>query len=278
MTEARWKGLTGLLEAVGLDEEPMGLFYTSEKPEEGFTPKPNELPTREREAKGEIDWGAVFGQFSCVIGNIWRARRKGVPAWFSAENFGCPGGAFYTGYLKPQTETIVHYVSTGFPGHMEGEHYLNSPEECRAVFEYMDPRPAPAPYLVVKHLGLFKENEEPEFVAFFARPESMAGLHQLATFISGKPEAVKSPFGAGCSSLVSWPAWYREWGEEVAVLGGWDPSARKYFKTDELSLTFPKSMFDKILEKWPNSFLNKKAWQTARKKVSRSRRTWGEEK
>ena len=101
------KTLPEFLTILGLDEEPMGLFYTDEEPVEGFSPKPNDLPTRQKEMKNEIDWQKVFGQFSCAIGHIWRARKKMDTAYFSAEQFGCPGGAFWMGFNKPQTETII---------------------------------------------------------------------------------------------------------------------------------------------------------------------------
>ena len=264
------------LEILGLDEEPIGIFYSDQPPPEGLSPKETDLPTREKEMKGEIDWGAVFGNFSCVIGHIWRARRKRTTAWFSAGRFGCPGGAFYSGFLKPQTETIVHYVSSGFPGHMEGEFYLSTPDECRAVFEYMDPPSAPRPYMIAKPLGLFSEDETPELVIFFCRPESLAGLHQLATFVTGKAEVVRSPFGAACSGIVSWPRRYLEQDQDVAVVGGWDPSARKFYKTDELSFALSLSMFERMLEKWPGSFLSGKTWKTSRQKIERSRKAWKE--
>jgi hypothetical protein len=48
--------LPRLLERLGLDEEPMGVFYSDEKPADGFSPKPIDLPTREKEMKNEIDW------------------------------------------------------------------------------------------------------------------------------------------------------------------------------------------------------------------------------
>ena len=70
------------LETLGLDEEPMGIFYTDTRPVEGFTPEPMDLPTREKEIKNEIDWQAVFSRFSCVMGNIWRARKKKRAAYF----------------------------------------------------------------------------------------------------------------------------------------------------------------------------------------------------
>ncbi|MEJ2658363.1 MAG: hypothetical protein P8012_14405, partial [Desulfobacterales bacterium] len=60
------KSLLNFLEKLGLDEDPMGLFYTDKEPNEGFSPKPIDLPTREKEIRNEIDWQKVFGQFSCV--------------------------------------------------------------------------------------------------------------------------------------------------------------------------------------------------------------------
>ena len=103
------------LEALGLDEEPMGMYYTDVEPKEGITPKSELLPTIEMEARGEVDWGALFSNFSCVIGNIWRARKKQTAAYFDKERFGCLGGAFYLGFLKPQLNFITYYVSTGIP-------------------------------------------------------------------------------------------------------------------------------------------------------------------
>jgi len=82
------KALPRFLEILGLDEEPMGIFYTDEKPAEGFSPKPTDLPTREKELENAINWQAVFGEFSCVIGNIWRARKKKIAAYFDSASGG----------------------------------------------------------------------------------------------------------------------------------------------------------------------------------------------
>ena len=40
--------LPGFLEVLGLDEEPMGVFYTSEAPAEGFSPSPSIYPPGKR--------------------------------------------------------------------------------------------------------------------------------------------------------------------------------------------------------------------------------------
>ena len=263
-------------EVLGLDEEPLGVFYTDDKPAEGFSPKPLDLPTREKEIKNEIDWQAVFGQFSCVLGNIWRARKKQTAAYFSAEQFGCPGGAFWLGFNKPQAETIIQYVSSGIPNWTEGEHYCDSPDELRRIFEYVDPRPAPHAYCVVKPLGNFSEGEIPELVTFFTRPESLCGLHQLAAYVTNDPEVVASPWGAGCGTMVVWPLHYLAKGITKAVVGGWDPSARKFYKTDELSFTVPFQMFSDMLNRFEDSFLKTDSWATVQKKIERSKRCWGE--
>ena len=94
--------LEKFLDILGLNEEPIGIFYTDDEPTEGFSPKAMPLPTREREIKNEIDWQATFGQFSCVMGLVLRARKMKKPAFFSAERFGCPGCAFWMGFMKPR--------------------------------------------------------------------------------------------------------------------------------------------------------------------------------
>lgn len=275
MEEITKDELAGFLDRLGMDEEPMGIFYTDTEPMEGLTPEESDLPTREKEMQNQIDWQTVFAKFSCAMGLIWRARKKKSAAYFDAGHFGCPGGAFFLGFMKPQTETIIHYVSTGVPGRMEGELYCDSPDTLRRIFLHIDPRPAPRKFCVVKPLSLFGPVEEPELVAFFTRPESLCGLHQLAAFVTGDPEVVASPWGAGCANLVPWPLKYVSQGKERAVLGGWDPSARKFFKTDELSFTVTKEMFLKMVRRSGESFLTTHTWDVVRKKIARSRKAWG---
>jgi uncharacterized protein (DUF169 family) len=274
MHELVEKNLPEFLELLGLTEPPMALFWTDEDPE-GFAPDPGLPPTREREERGEIDWQEVFGNFSCVIGHIWRARRKGCAAYFSAERYGCPGGSFFLGFHKPQTNAIINYVSSGTPGWSEGERYCESPEALARIFDTIDPVPAKAKYCVVKPVTLMAEGEAPEVVMFFARPESLCGLHQMACFVTNDPEVVASPWAAACGGIVTWPLTYLARGQNRAVLGGWDPSARKFYKTDELSFTVPWAMFLDMLTRYPESFLKMHTWETTRKKIARSRKAWG---
>lgn len=268
--------LPEFLELLGINEEPMGMFFTDDKPDAGFSPEPMELPTREKEKSNEVNWANVFSHFSCVIGKIWLARKKKTCAFFSSEHFGCPGGAFWLGFNKPQAETIIHYVSSGIPGQMEGELYCDSPDNLRKIFRYVDPVPAIKEYCVFKPISLFKKDETPLLVNFFTRPESLNGLHQLATFVTNDPEVVASPWSAACGSLAAWPLHYLDKGQEKAVIGGWDPSARKFFKPDELSFTVPFTMFEKMLDRYKASFLTTNTWKNVQKKINKSKTAWNE--
>ena len=84
--------------------------------------------------------------------------------------------------------------------------------------------------------------------------------------------------GAGCTNILAWPLHYKEKGLERAVLGGFDPSARKFMKYDELTFTVPLSLYRKMLKALPESMFNVgKDWAVVRKKVNRSKKAWGEE-
>lgn len=268
--------VTGLLEVLGLLEEPLGVHYTDLEPKEGFSPKPGKLPTAGMDARGEVDWEATFANFSCVMAHIWRARKKGSAAYFDRERFGCLGGAFFLGFLKPQLDTIAFYVSTGIPNVMEGERYLDSPEAVRHFWSTIDPRPAPARFCVFKPLSQFTREEEPEVVIFYARPEVISGLNTLAAFVTNDFEAVSSPFGADCSYILTWPLTYLAQGKLKAVLGGWDPSARKFLKPDEVTFAVPWEMFQRMVTRWRESFLTTATWTLVRKKIALSHKVWKE--
>lgn len=269
--------IRSFFDILGLSEEPMGMCYVEEEPQEGISPKAGILPTVETEIRGEVDWGSLGKNFSCVLGVIWRARKKRTAAYFDRDRFGCLGGAFYLGYLKPQLEAIARLVSTGIPNQIQGERYLESPEVTRGFFNTIDPRPAPARFCVFKPVSHFSGGNQPELVTFFGRAETISGLNQLATFVTNDFEAVASPFGSGCSSIVTWPIRYQSQGKLKAVLGGWDPSDRKFLKTDEITFTVPLAMFTRMVDRWNESFLTTGTWETIRKRIGRSRRTWGED-
>lgn len=266
------------LEHLGLAEEPFGVYYHDTIPEKSFGPKTGIPISRELEDQGQVEMQAVIEKFSCVMGNIWLARKKHCAAYISAEAYGCPGGVYYCSMMKPYLRFIEKALSTGFEGTpMRGSRYMPSPEFMRIFLEKVNPRKAPAKYCIFKPLSLFSNEERPEFIIFFARPEILTGLFIQTTFTTGEVDSVATPFGAGCTNIISWPLFYKEQGMEKAVIGGFDPSARKFMKTDELTFTVPLSLYEKMLAALPESMFNVEgAWASVRKKVSRSAKAWGE--
>ena len=248
--------LEPFMDVLGLIEEPMGLFYTDEKPATGFSPRQQiSLKQLPQASDGEINW------ISCVLGKIRRARREKAPAYFDHEHYGCLGGAFFMGF-KPYYEAFEPaLLSTGIPGKMEGERYVDSPETGKAFYDAFEPPKATAPVLVIQPLSLFKKDERPELVIFFPNRESMIGLNALTVFLTSDPGAVQIPFGVGCCGLISWPRKFLQQGKMRAVIGGFDINCLKYLKENELTYTVPFDLFLEMLEKWPQSMLGTNAWK-----------------
>jgi uncharacterized protein (DUF169 family) len=269
--------LSEFLEALGLDEESYGIFYTDIEPTEGFVPTFGQPLSLELEHQGKVNYQDIFSNFSCVLGKVWLARRKKAAAYFEAERYGCPGGSFYLGFYKPNLDILPLYISTGVPGTtIHGERYFSSPEVARRWFAKIDPRPAPARFCVFKPISHFSADERPELVTFFARGEVLEGLCNLAAFVTDDFEIVANPFGAGCSFMVTWPLHYLTQGKARAVLGCGDPSARKFMKPDEMTFTVPYGLYEGFLSRWRDSFLETDTWRVVKKKIVRSKKAWGE--
>lgn len=268
--------LSELLEALGLSEEPYGIFYTDTEPTGGFVPTVGQPLSLELERQGTINFQEIFSNFSCVIGKLWLARLKKAAAYFDAGRYGCIGGSFYLGFHNPQLNLIMSYISTGIPGTpIHGEKYLSSPEVACRFFMDINPRPAPARFCVFKPVSHFSTGEHPELVTFFARGEVLTGLCNLAAFVTDDFEIVATPFGAGCSFMVTWPLHYLAQGRARAVLGCGDPSARKFMRPDEMTFTVPYELYGAFLARWQESFLVTDTWNMVKKKIMKSKQVWG---
>lgn len=258
-----------LLQLLGHDEEPLGVFYSDTKPD-GPGPQEATPLSAEAEKRGEIDFQVVFRNFSCVMARVLLSRSKKITTWVSAEAYGCPGAAHFAGFFKPALEFGVHNISTGIPGVREGQLTLPSVESARLFYMRVDVPPAPKPYCVIQPLSLFKEGEEPEVIVYFARGELLGALCALTSFTTGEPESVVAPFGAGCTNITAWPRHYREIGLQRAVLGGNDMTCRSFYKLDEMSFAVTTDLYRKMLEAAPDSFLKTEMWEKVKKRIIES--------
>jgi uncharacterized protein (DUF169 family) len=244
-SEELWKHFQ---ETLGLGESPLGIYYTEEKPE-GVIPKE--------------------GIQGCMIGLLQNGRKKGKTVYFDKSHFGCPGGAYYMGFLESPRPDIEYFLSCGIPGQMEGERYIKTPELAREYFGKMKPRPAPATYCVFKPIEQFLQDVvKPEVVVFFASPDILAGLFTLANYALESTDAVLTPFGSGCSTFLTYPLKEAEKEQPRAVLGMFDVSARPMVEKDVLTLAMPYSVFLKLLENVSGSFLQTESWKKVLRRIT----------
>jgi uncharacterized protein (DUF169 family) len=248
-SEELWKHFQ---ETLGLGESPLGIYYTEEKPK-GVTPKE--------------------GISGCMIRLLQNARKKGKVVYFDKSHFGCPGGAYYMGFLESPRPNIEYFLSCGIPGEMEGERYIKTPERAREYFARMKPRPAPATYCVFKPIEQFQGGIEPEVVAFFAPPDILSGLFTLTNYALERTDAVYAPFGSGCGTILTYPL--KETGKEQprAVLGMFDVSARPMVEKDVLTFAMPYSVFLKLLENVSGSFLQTESWKKVLQRIQNKPKT-----
>lgn len=244
-SEESWKRFQ---ETLGLTESPLGIYYSDEKPE-GVTPK--------------------AGVRACMIGLLKQARKKGKTVFFDREHFGCPGGAYYMGFREMPMPDIEYFLSCGIPGKMEGERYIKTPELAREYFGRMKPRPAPSAYCVFKPIEKFENEEKPEVVTFFGPPDILSGLFTLTNYALERTDAVYTPFGSGCSAILTHPQREAETDSPRAVLGMFDVSARPMVEKETLTFAMPFSVFLKLLDNISGSFLQTESWKKVLQRIQK---------
>ena len=245
LTEGRWNQFC---ETLGLKESPLGIYYTNDKPE-GITPK--------------------TGTHLCMIGFLKQARKSGKTVYFDKSHFGCPGGAYYMGFLESPRPDIEYFLSCGIPGQMEGERYVKTPELAGKYIEKMKPRPASATYCVFKSIERFQRDAKPEIVVFFVSPDILSGLFTLTNYSLERTDGVHTPFGSGCSTILTHPLKEAEKEDPRAVLGMFDVSARPMVEKDILTLSMPYPIFLRLLEDASGSFLQTESWRKVLRRIQK---------
>ena len=156
---------------LGLNEHPLGVFYSSEEPVKGLRPK--------------------GGGRECLIALLKRARHHGEAVYFDEDHIGCPGGAYYMGFRPMSMPKIEYFLSCGIPGEMEGERYIKTPQRAKEYFASVQPRKAPAKYGIFRAIDKLTPQEEPEVIIFFAPPDVLSGLVVLASYATERMDAVR---------------------------------------------------------------------------------------
>lgn len=174
----------------------------------------------------------------------------------------CPSGLAYTGFGEPNPDSRF-FISSGSPGVAGGNAlYLKaSPDivdaskhavgEIRPIWEYLVVRPAenyPA------------DAPEPRSMLLFPQAEPARVLCALAHFGSADVfGAVLVPWGAACTTFITYPAGLAEKAPRNAVfLGPTDASVDLWFPRDAVALGIPMDIARRMADEVPASFIGKR--------------------
>jgi hypothetical protein len=202
----------------------------------------------------------------CIVDMLPRAR-EGETLSFSAESRICGGARRYLGFTAGvDMPNFEYFLSYGIPGKVEGERYKKSPELVRESAGYSPSFKAPKKFIVFKRWDKLSKSDEPEIVVFLAGLDVIAGLFTLANFDEAEPNAVISPFGSGCSSMVYHPYLELRSPRPRCVLGMFDISARPCVGENTLSFAIPFPKFQRMVDNMSESFLTTDSWKDLRKR------------
>lgn len=209
------------------------------------------------------------GGWRCLVCQVGWVR-NGASLVFDTNSITCTGGHMFGGFPHEPNPLFRYFISSGKPGEIEGERYKQTPEIVDAWHKAGPEFPPHGKNLYVTRWDNLCEKDNPEVVIFFARPEVLSGLFTLANFDQADPYGVICPMGAGCSTIVQYPWIEQQKDNPKAVLGMFDPSARKCVALDVLTISFPMKKFEKIIGYMEESFLITKDWETIQKKIEKS--------
>lgn len=195
---------------------------------------------------------------SCLIAQLM-AVRKGQSLCFCPDSVNCGGGKRYLGFAGQINERFACFLSNGEDGGF-CERYKQSPALVNRLLETIPRLPIMGENLIFKRWDKLEAGDTPQFIVFFVTPDVLSGLFTLACFDNNEPDTVISPFGAGCTSVVYYP--YREYLEKGnrAIIGLFDPSARKCVKANVLSFSLSIDRFWQLMTEMEESFLITPTW------------------
>ncbi len=197
------------------------------------------------------------------------AARRGKSLCLSLETVRCSGGKRYLGFKSTLRPNFEYFLSCGIPGELEGERYKQSPELVAEQMKHQPAFQAPGRYIVFKRWDKLDEGDEPAVVIFYASPDLLSGLFTLAGFDEARPDAVITPFGSGCASIVQYPYFEGQSPYPRAVLGMFDVSARPCVPAGVLTFAVPWPKFVRMVDNMAESFLITKSWQKVRTRIRR---------
>lgn len=164
--------------------------------------------------------------------------RDGEAVSLSTDTITCGGGKFYTGF-SDMPERVPGFVSLK-------EKYKKTPEMVLDFIKDVQVPKTDKAYLNFVRIDRISSFDKVEGILFLATPDMLSGLATWAYFDNNAPDSVASPFGSGCSSVITQTVIENKIEGRRTFLGFFDPSVRPYFEADLLSFTIPMSRFKEM--------------------------------
>jgi hypothetical protein len=202
----------------------------------------------------------------CIVGALIKIR-NGQSLAFDVDAVGCPGGRRYLGFAENLMPDFDYFLSCGIPGKLEGERYKKTPELVKETMKDWPVLKAPGKYIIFKRWDKLEEDDRPDVVIFFARPDVLSGLFTLASFDEAGQNMVMAPFGSGCSTIVQYPYLEKDSDNPRGVLGMFDVSARPFVPENTLTFSAPMSKFARMIDNMEESFLITPSWARIQKRI-----------
>ncbi|MEJ2108714.1 MAG: DUF169 domain-containing protein [Acidobacteriota bacterium] len=202
----------------------------------------------------------------CFIDDL-EAVRHGETLCFDTKSIACFGGKQYLGFTQNRMPDFEYFLSCGIPGKLEGERYKKTPELVRSLFQADPDYKAAGKFVVFKRWDVLTDNDPISVVVFFAPPDVLSGLFTLANYDEPTNEAVFSPMGAGCATIVKYPLKESLVERPRAVLGMFDVSARPGVPSTSLSFSVPAAKFERMVDNMDESFLITESWKRVRQRL-----------
>ena len=208
-------------------------------------------------------------KWSCIICELSQVRR-GQSLAFDEQAVLCGGAKRFLGYTDTIRPEFEYFLSCGIPGKLEGERYIRTPEMVLELVKKQVTLPSKGKEIIFKRWDKLSANDNPEVIIFFATPDVLSGLFTLANFDQTRSDSTIAPFGSGCATAIHYPYLEKDKENPSAVIGMFDPSARKCVPADQLTFAVPFKKMVTMIDLMEESFLTTPTWETVKKRINRT--------
>lgn len=124
-------------------------------------------------------------------------------------------------------------------------------------------------YLHFARIDKLASFDHVEGLLFLATPDILSGLTTWAFYDTNAFDTVATPFGSGCSSVVTLTVLENQKDGKRCFLGFFDPSVRPHFEANLLSFTIPMSRFKEMYHTMRESCLfDTHAWGKIKERIN----------